>query len=603
MAMEDWKSVFSRIFWKNKRAGGTPLNEVNLNIGDIAMQEFDNRILELRDAKFGRAEANGLIKDWKIDEKTGIITVTWLNGTTKIYDLNIEKIPVNFEMSDEGIITMTTDDGTKFKTDIKKAIPIYTFKGSATINVTPSIGESGDKVYTFEIVDGSIDGTKLDPDYLAQINTSVGNASNYAESGQTSATAAATSELNAKKSEINAKASETAAMTSETNAQASETAAASSASTASTKASEASTSATNAANSANSASASASTAASKASSASASATTATTKANEASASATSAATSATNAKTSETNAQAYAIGATNSAKYYYEQSKTISESFSGALRPMGTVAFASLPTLASASEGDMYNVSNQFTTTADFKEGSGFIIPAGANVYKTSDGKWDILAGTPVTGVKGNKETTYRRGNVNITPANIGALAEDGNTNNNTVSFTSADSTSPTGWTDVNTLESGEKHSSLFNKISTMFKNIRWLYKMLGTTDISGIGNGTVTGGLSALNSNLGKVVPIPNFSELTALVGGTQTTSELKYITPSDSWYLMDLQTNDDTGCDIAIQVNGISVSEDYSIRAWHKITSVLYLKKNTEIKFFVSNNVNISCFVARFK
>lgn len=101
----------------------------------------------------------------------------------------------------------------------------------------------------------------------------------------------------------------------------------------------------------------------------------------------------------------------------------------------------------------------------------------------------------------------------------------------------------------------------------------------------------------------MGKVVPIPNFSELTALVGGTQTTSELKYITPSDSWYLMDLQTNDDTGCDIAIQVNGISVSKDYSIRAWHKITSVLYLKKNTEIKFFVSNNVNISCFVARFK
>ena len=38
-----------------------------------------------------------------------------------------------------------------------------------------------------------------------------------------------------------------------------------------------------------------------------------------------------------------------------------------------------------------------------------------------------------------------------------------------------------------------------------MFKNIRWLYKMLGTTDISGIGNGTVTGGLSELNSNFSK--------------------------------------------------------------------------------------------------
>ncbi len=33
-----------------------------------------------------------------------------------------------------------------------------------------------------------------------------------------------------------------------------------------------------------------------------------------------------------------------------------------------------------------------------------------ANIYKTSDGKWDVLAGTPVTGIKGAKETSYRRG-------------------------------------------------------------------------------------------------------------------------------------------------------------------------------------------------
>ena len=84
-----------------------------------------------------------------------------------------------------------------------------------------------------------------------------------------------------------------------------------------------------------------------------------------------------------------------------------------------------------------------------------------------------------------------------------GKLGTTGDTKNNVVSFSSADSTSPTAWTDVAALASEEKHSSLFNKISTMFKNVRYLYKMLGTTDISGIGNGTVTGGLSTLNSNL----------------------------------------------------------------------------------------------------
>lgn len=211
--------------------------------------------------------------------------------------------------------------------------------------------------------------------------------------------------------------------------------------------------------------------------------------------------------------QSYAVGGTgtrdnediDNAKHYYEQAKMISESLSGALKPMGTVTFADLPTLSSASEGDMYNISNEFTTTSDFKEGSGFIIPAGSNVYKTSDGYWDVLAGSPVTGIKGNKEVNYRKGNVNITPDNIGAVATDGDTSNTTVAFSSADveDGSATAWTSVSPLTSGEKHSSLFGKISTMFKNIRYLYKMLGSTDISAIGDGTATGAINELNNNL----------------------------------------------------------------------------------------------------
>lgn len=118
----------------------------------------------------------------------------------------------------------------------------------------------------------------------------------------------------------------------------------------------------------------------------------------------------------------------DNAEYYYKQSKTISESFAGALRPMGTVLFANLPGLPDAAEGDMYNISDSFTTTNDFKEGAGFPIPPGANIYKTADGAWDVLAGTPVTGVKGNSEASYRRGNVNLTPENIGALPAAGGT-------------------------------------------------------------------------------------------------------------------------------------------------------------------------------
>lgn len=63
------------------------------------------------------------------------------------------------------------------------------------------------------------------------------------------------------------------------------------------------------------------------------------------------------------------------------------------------------------------------------------------------------------------------------------------------VTFDSSDITSPTSWMDVELLTSKEEHKSIFAKISAMFRNIRYLYKILGTTDISSIGDGTVTGG------------------------------------------------------------------------------------------------------------
>ncbi len=68
--------------------------------------------------------------------------------------------------------------------------------------------------------------------------------------------------------------------------------------------------------------------------------------------------------------------------------------------PKGTKAFAGLdPTtdLVAANVGFMYNISDAFETTADFVEGAGHAIPAGANVYianpSTGVYKYDIFAG------------------------------------------------------------------------------------------------------------------------------------------------------------------------------------------------------------------
>ena len=231
---------------------------------------------------------------------------------------------------------------------------------------------------------------------------SASNASASAKTATDAATSANTSETNAKKSADSASNSATSASLSETNAKKSADSASKSAASASNSATSASTSENNARVSANSASTSASSASTSETNAKKSADSAVTSANNAS-------TSANNASTSETNA-----------KKYYEQTKSISESFAGTLRPKGTVTFANLPSVSLAETGDMYNVSDEFTTTTDFAEGAGNTIPLGSNVYKNSDGKWDVLAGSPVTGVKGSAETAYRRGNVNITKENIG---------------------------------------------------------------------------------------------------------------------------------------------------------------------------------------
>ncbi len=162
--------------------------------------------------------------------------------------------------------------------------------------------------------------------------------------------------------------------------------------------------------------------------------------------------SETNAKTSETNAKAsedniagceencalnakaarsYAVGDTDyrtgentdNAKYYYQQVKQISEGLGGII-PMGTISFEKL-TAQTKESGYMFNISDEFESDNTFKDGGGIKYPAGTNVYYTADGYWDCLAGSLISGIKGNAESEYRRGFVNITPENIGSYDKE----------------------------------------------------------------------------------------------------------------------------------------------------------------------------------
>ncbi len=486
----------SAINWENYPSDETPVNERNLNKMDGSIDIIDDRVITLDTTKATKAEVATLVADVTFEESTGIITITKKNGSKITIDTQMEKIAINFDYNPTTQqIILTLIDGTKQYIDLSALITQYEFLDSDTVAFY--IDKDG-KVSAI-VKEGSIEEKHLEPNYLAKIKVEVAKA-------ESSQQAAAKSEANAKASEDAAKVSETAAKTSETNAKASETAAAKSATAAAI-------SETNAKASETSASQSAATATSEAASASQSASTAIDKATIATQKATEIIGKAESAEESATKAQSYAVGGTGSregedsdnAKYYYQQAKDVSEGLKGGLQPHGTVAFADLPALADVSTGWMFNISDEFTTTDDFKEGAGNVIPAGANIYKTSDDKWDVLAGTPVTGIKGVNEDSFRRGNVELTAENVGAVATGGDTAENTATFTSSDVAdgSASAWTSVSKLSSGEKHSSILKKVSQMFKNVRYLYKMLGTTDISKIGNGTCTGAISSLNSGL----------------------------------------------------------------------------------------------------
>ena len=146
-----------------------------------------------------------------------------------------------------------------------------------------------------------------------------------------------------------------------------------------------------------------------------------------------------------------------------------------------------------------YHAATQSTqglmSAADKKKLDGIASGATANTGTVTQVKVGTSTYNPSSGV------------INL-PAYPTSLPATGDSKDCTVTFTSGDSSTGSS-TPPAVITSGETHKSLFNKISTAVKNVRWLLSKMGTTDISSIGNGTVTGALSTLNSNINYVTPI----------------------------------------------------------------------------------------------
>ena len=168
----------------------------------------------------------------------------------------------------------------------------------------------------------------------------------------------------------------------------------------------------------------------------------------------------------------------------------------------------------------------------------------------------------------------------NISPAKDGTLT----------GFTSNDAASPTAWSAANAITTSDTNSTIFSKVTTMIKNVRWLYSKLGTTDFSATGQSTVTGALSALQSGLnGKAASSHSHTTAQLPVSSSQTNSN-SYIPTSALIYSMRQQINslNDTIANLEFQLDPPNERyESKDLGTWSSVSDV-----NTFFSRFNHNN-----------
>ena len=172
-----WDSKkYNRINWQNRPSTATALGATNLNKIDVFCNDVDNALIQMDAGKLNIETANSMLASVSFDSETGKFTFKELDGTTYEYDLNLEKIPVSFTLTEDGILTMTTEDGTQWTCNIADLIKDYVFDDSDTIAFEKEFVEEDDEGkgsyhVTASVKAGSINESHLDPDYRSDILT------------------------------------------------------------------------------------------------------------------------------------------------------------------------------------------------------------------------------------------------------------------------------------------------------------------------------------------------------------------------------------------------------------------------------------------------
>lgn len=165
------------IGWVNDQ---TPaINDTNLNYMDGCIDTIDDRVITLDTTKAEQSDLLLAFKDVSLNSSTGVITFTLFNDTTKTIDTLLEKIAVNFDYDDDPTsahyqnLIIELEDGTYKYIDMSALITQYEFTNSSTIAFT--VGNDG--TVSASVIDGSITGAKLQPNYLADVTAQASVAS------------------------------------------------------------------------------------------------------------------------------------------------------------------------------------------------------------------------------------------------------------------------------------------------------------------------------------------------------------------------------------------------------------------------------------------
>lgn len=112
-----------------------------------------------------------------------------------------------------------------------------------------------------------------------------------------------------------------------------------------------------------------------------------------------------------------------------EMQTAIESAVVGALKPKGSIAFANLPALTAANLNTMYDITDSFTTTADFTEGAGHSYPAGTEVAIINAGtdanpvyKYSVMVGIHDMAAYWTNESGKRNSLIAMTVAEVNAI-------------------------------------------------------------------------------------------------------------------------------------------------------------------------------------